>query len=375
MKILWMNHRDIANPKAGGAERTIYEIGRRLVLHGHEVDVLAGGWPGAMRHETIDGVRFHRYGNRVAPHLVHPFFLMYHSNADVIVDDMAHAAPWCSPWFSKKPGVVFFRHMHARTLKGQVTPYMAQTLTFLERHYSFFYKTWPFVTESSSSERDLNSLGVGSHRIIRIPPGVDTELFRPRAKTVEPSMVYFGGMRPYKRPEHALFALSILRNKGCRVHLTMIGDGPSLSLLKNLSFELGVHKDVSFVGRVPDERLSDIVSSSWVNLHCSFSEGWGLSVVESAAAGTPTVAYRVPGVSESVVEGKNGVLVEDGNVKALSNAVSSVIQAKGSMAETCRLTAEGYSWGRTSRNWETMLLELTCQADPFGERNCISKYS
>ena len=64
MKILWMNHRDIANPKAGGAERTIYEIGRRLVLLGHEVDVLAGGWPGAARHETIDGVRHHRYGNR-----------------------------------------------------------------------------------------------------------------------------------------------------------------------------------------------------------------------------------------------------------------------------------------------------------------------
>ena len=97
-----MNHRDIANPKAGGAERTIYEIGRRMVLRGHEVDVLVGAWPGAMRHETIDGVRHHRYGNRVAPHLVHPFFLKYHSNADVIVDDMAHAAPWFSPWFSDK---------------------------------------------------------------------------------------------------------------------------------------------------------------------------------------------------------------------------------------------------------------------------------
>ncbi|MDG7001787.1 MAG: glycosyltransferase family 4 protein, partial [Nitrososphaerota archaeon] len=303
MKILWMNHRCIRNPKTGGAERTIFEVGKRLVARGHEVDLLTGGWRNAPRHEDIDGIKIHRYGNRVLPHLVQPFYLKYHKDADIVVDDMAHAVPWFSPWFSSKPGVVFFRHLHARTLKGQVSPYMALMLTFLERHYPVIYRSWPFVTESNTSERDLSALGIEQSRITRIPPGVDSDLFKLGTKTDQPSIVYFGGMRPYKRPEHALVAVKLLLDRGRNVHLTMVGDGPSLPILKNLSSELALSKNVTFSGKVSDKELSRLVSSAWVNLHCSMSEGWGLSVVEAAASGTPTVAYRVPGVSETVVDG------------------------------------------------------------------------
>ena len=219
-----MNHRDIANPKAGGAERTIYEIGKRLVLRGHEVDVLTGSWRGAHHHETIDGVHYHRYGNRVAPHLVHPFFLEYHSNADVIVDDMAHAAPWFSPWFSDKPGVVFFRHLHARTLPGQTTIPLAKVLAWMERHYPHIYRQWLFITESMSSEQDLMRLEIPESRIVRIAPGVDTKLFCPKRKSDEPSIIYFGGMRPYKRPGHALIAFKLLLKSGISARLVLVGE-------------------------------------------------------------------------------------------------------------------------------------------------------
>ena len=92
MKILWMNHRCIKNPRTGGAERTIFEVGKRLVARGHEVDILTGGWQGASRHEAIEGVSIHRYGSKILPHVVQPIYLRYHKDADVIVDDMAHAA-------------------------------------------------------------------------------------------------------------------------------------------------------------------------------------------------------------------------------------------------------------------------------------------
>lgn len=350
-----MNHRCIRNPRTGGAERTIFEVGKRLVDRGHEIDLLTGSWRDAPRHETIDGIRIHRYGNRILPHLVQPFYIRYHRDADVIIDDMAHAAPWFSPWFSKKPGVVFFRHLHARTLKGQVSPYLAPMLSFLERHYSFIYQSWPFITESSSSERDLNSLGVDLRRINRIPPGVDIDKFRPGAKTATPSMVYFAGMRPYKRPEHALIALRLLRNRGHRVHLTMIGEGPSLHVLKQLSSELGLKGDVTFAGKLSDERLSNIVSSSWVNLHCSISEGWGYSILESAAAGTPTVAYRVPGVSETVKDGSTGTLVVDGDVAGLSRAIEDIFNMGGIFSNDARRYAVKYSWKATADKWEKLL--------------------
>ena len=343
------------NPRTGGAERTILEVGKRLVSRGHEVDLLTGGWQDAPRHEVIDGIKIHRYGHRLFPHLVQPLYLRYHDDADVIVDDMAHAAPWFSPWFSDKPGIVFFRHMHARTLKGQVSQPMASILSFLERHYSFFYKTWPFVTESNSSERDLHSLGIRVQRITKIPPGVDTSLFRPTAKTDEPSMVYFGGMRPYKRPEHALMALKLLRNRGVPVNLRMVGVGPSMPSLKQLAIDLGINGNVTFLGKLPDTLLAKVVSSSWVNVHCSMSEGWGYSMLESAAAGTPTIAYKVPGVTESVVEGINGFLVEDGDVSGLSNAVEDLFRLGVDWSGRSRRFAEQYSWESTTSRWESEL--------------------
>lgn len=350
-----MNHRCIKHPRTGGAERTIFEVGKRLVARGHEVDLLTGGWQGASRHEVIEGVRIHRYGSRILPHVVQPIYLRYHKDADVIVDDMAHAAPWFSPWFSAKPGVVFFRHLHARTLSGQVSPYLALVLSFLEKHYSFIYKYWPFVTESSSSETDLTSLGVELQRIVRIPPGVDTQMFRPGKKTAEPNIVYFGGMRPYKRPEHALIVLNLLRKKGHKVHLTMVGDGPSTFFLKSLSAELGLKDYVTFEGRVTDERLSEIVSSSWANIHCSMSEGWGLSVIESAAAGTPTVAYSVPGTSETVRDGSTGILVADGDVIGLSRAIERILIGGQQWSITSRQFAELYSWDASTDRWENTL--------------------
>ena len=354
-----MNHRDIANPKAGGAERTIYEIGKRLVLRGHEVDVLAGGWHGALRHETIDGVRFHRYGNALLPHVVYPAFLKFHSDSDVIVDDMAHAAPWFSPWFTRLPGVVFFRHLHSRTLRGQVSPQLALFLSFLERHYSSIYSKWPFVTESEASERDLISIGIDGDRITRIPPGVDTGLFRPQTKSQEPTLVYFGGMREYKRPEHALLALKVLLDKGINCNLTMVGEGPVLPQLLHLRSFLELERHVVFTGKISDTQLVDIVSSSWVNIHCSEAEGWGLSIIESSASGTPTVAYKVPGVSETVKHQVNGLLVEDGNLRGLVAGIEEMFQNVETISKSSRNYAYRYSWSNTTLMWESRL-KMVC---------------
>jgi glycosyltransferase involved in cell wall biosynthesis len=355
MKILWMSHRDIKNPRAGGAERTIYEVGRRLVLRGHEVEVLTGGWHGADRHETIEGVHFHRYGGMVTPHLVLPQFIRYHSDADVVVDDMAHAAPWFSPWFSDIPGVVFFRHLHARTLSGQTSLPLAKFLSWMERRYPFIYRRWPFVTESMSSKHDLMDLGIADGRVYRIPPGVDGNLFQSAKKSERPSIIYFGGMRPYKRPEHALIAFKLLLDSGISAELVIVGDGPSMPLLKSLSSSLNIDRYVKFRGHVSRDELAKTLAASWVNVHCSLSEGWGYSIMEAASSGTPTVAYDVPGVSETVVDRETGLLVRDGDVASLASAIGIAISTNVYFPDRCRKHAEQYSWDRTAEMWESIL--------------------
>ncbi len=359
MKILWLNHRCLKNPLSGGAETTIFQVGRRLVSRGHEIHLLTGGWEGARREEIISGIIIRRFGKRVMPHLALPAFLNEHQDADLIIDDLAHAMPWFSPWLSRLPGLVFFRHLHSRTLNGQVSSTLALGLSHIERQYSLIYKRWPFVTESESSRQDLISLGISHQRINLIPPGVDLATFKPSKKEQIPLIVHLGRLMPYKRTDHALLALNNLLKRGVRANLIIIGDGPMLRQLRSIVDEMNIQAHVTFTGKIASSQVADILSRAWVNIHCSVSEGWGYSTMEAASSGTPTVAYRVPGISSSVQNGKTGVLVEDGNIRELSFALEQVLEAPQTWISNCRSYAEKFSWDAATDKWEKLIANCT----------------
>jgi hypothetical protein len=159
MNILWLAHRDIKNPRAGGAERTIHEVGRRLVREGHTVTLLTSGFAKGSKTENIEGVKVLRYGHLVAVHLVVPYFI-FRGGYDVVINDLGHAIPWPSTLVRKGKRIVFFRHLHARSLPGQVNPFLAKIITAIEKTYPIIYSSTPFVTESLTSRNDLVSLSI-----------------------------------------------------------------------------------------------------------------------------------------------------------------------------------------------------------------------
>lgn len=354
MRVLWNNHRDVANPGAGGDARTIHEVSRRLVARGHQVTLLTTRMSGMPSESEIDGVRIVRYPGNVLPHFVLPIVASSKFVPDVIVDDMSHAVPWLSPWVTSHPGIVFFRHLHARTLSGQVSPPLAGFLTAIEKRYSRLYQRWPFVTESQRSVDDLISIGVPRDRCVRIPPGVDLQEFQPREKYDTPTIVYFGGFRDYKRPEHAIYLLKELLRRGWEARLVMVGGGTNLSRTERVAEGLGLSNSVQFRGRLKREHLAEVVARSWVNIHCSVHEGWGLSIMEAAAAGTPTVAYDVPGVNETVRNGSTGFLGSD--LDSLVGAAESIMASPNEWAVQCRSWASQFKWEDTTDSWEHALL-------------------
>ena len=134
VKILWLAHRDPMNPSAGGAERTIYEVCTRLVTRGHKIVLLTGGWKGCKPFENIQGIEIHRFGKIIAPHLSLPLFLLkYHY--DLVVNDLGHAVPWIFATILNKHNIVFFHHLHARSLQGQINPLFAYVIKAIERCY------------------------------------------------------------------------------------------------------------------------------------------------------------------------------------------------------------------------------------------------
>ena len=357
LRILWLSHRDPLNPKAGGVGRTIHEVCTRLAKNGHYVTLLTGGWNGCKKVEYIQGVKVCRYGRSFGPHITLPIYLAKYKY-DIIVNDLGHAIPWVSSPVLGKHTIAFFHHLHARSLPGQVNTLLAKTITSIEKCYFLIYRNTPFVTESSKSNADLKNLGIGEKMIHIIPPGVNRDLFQPIEKAESPTMVYFGGMRRYKRPEESIYLIETMIHKINNIELIIVGTGPQKTHLENLVRERKLQDSVKFTGRLDDKELAKVVASSWLNIHVSITEGWGLSIIEASSAGTPTVAYNVPGVVDTIENGINGLRVKDGDKEALAEAALEILNDPNKWWSSSVEVAAKYSWDRTAEMWDNLIHKI-----------------
>ena len=368
LRVLWLSHRDICHPSAGGAERVVFETSKGLIRMGFKVTWGSTSFHESKESQALEGVEIVRMGNYVSAHVKSPL-LVRSVKPDVVVDDLGHVVPWCSERLTPFPGTVHFYHLHQRTLSGQVTPALGSLLKWLERQYYWCYPRWPFVTISEQGVQDLLDLGISRKRISYIPVGVDLKKFYPGRKAPEPTMIYFGGFRSYKRPWIPLDVYRMLRGRVPKLRLFMVGDGPIRERFEKLTSKSN-WKGVAFLGRVSDDMLSKLVSEAWVNLHCSVAEGWGLSIIEAAAAGTPTVAFSVPGVRESVVDEVNGILVPDGNIPAFVTAVEDVLRSPDDWVATSRARALSHAWENSVHQWAEHLRLVACTHQPEFLRSC-----
>ena len=359
MRVVWFTHRDPTGMNAGGAERTIREVANRLARDGYSVRVIS---PASRRFQADakdinDTAAFLRIPvDPLTLHAMHPLLVRAMNNADVFIDDLAHVVPWATPFFTKKPVFPFFRHRHSTTLPLQVGPIQARFLASAERSYRHIYPGSTFVTESRASVEGLLELGIALPRIVRLPPGVDLNLFRPSTSVREQSVVYFAGLKPHKRPEQVLDLLRKLVERYPQITLTVIGDGPCRHSMEVKAKSLNLRDRVSFTGRLADPNLAEVVRHCRVNVITSFHERWCLTALEAAASGVPTVCYAVPGLMDSVNHGRSGLLVPAGDTAALAAAAESILSAPApGWAASCRLWAEEFDWQRAILSWEALL--------------------
>jgi glycosyltransferase involved in cell wall biosynthesis len=362
MKVIWFAHRDIQNPRAGGAERTIHEVSQRLQTFGIDVTLVSCLFPGSPSDVVVDGVQIHRVGGPITSH-IKVRSLIRSRRPDAIVDDLGHVVPWFSEWMGKAPGTVFFHHLHARTLSGQLSPPLALLFKQLETIYPRIYRRWPFVTEGAQSAADLLHLGIPRDRIVRIPPGVDLQRFRPSEKFPEPTIIYFGGFRDYKRAWVPVSIYWLLESRIQGLRLLMVGDGPSRRGVEANAYRNGRGR-IEFLGRVDDSYLAWAVSRSWVNVHASVSEGWGLSILEAAAAGTPSVAFAVPGVLEAIDPGVSGITVPEGEIDHLAAVTYQILCSCNEWVARSRRFAEQFTWQSSAEAWASHLKKVANGAWP-----------
>ena len=122
-------------------------------------------------------------------------------------------------------------------------------------------------------------------------------------------------------------ALSLINDKMPPYKLLVVGDGERFEFLKNLAYDLNISKNVSLLGYRQDIRELNLVADILLQPSTSF-EGIPYSIRDAMSARTPIIASSVGGIKESVENGKNGYLVDGGNINQLSRAILSLCKSK-----------------------------------------------
>jgi len=194
-------------------------------------------------------------------------------------------------------------------------PVMGRIGWFIESRLSpLLHRRNQYVTVSLPSARDLTALGVRSSQIAVVRNGLDeappATLELPRSAT--PRVVVLSRLVPHKQIEDALEAVAALRPRFPELHLDVVGGGWWQQRLVDHAELLGISEAVTFHGYVDDETKHRVLQRAWVHVLPSRKEGWGLAVIEAGQHAVPTIGYRSSGgLTDSVVDGVTGVLVDD----------------------------------------------------------------
>ncbi len=359
-----MNWQDRLNPRAGGAEAHLHEVFGRLAGRGHRVHLLVSGWPGAEPRVTIDGMDVHRAGGRHSFLFAGPRYHNRHFREpyDVLVEDL-NKVPLFSPRWSRAPVVLLVHHLFGATAFAEASLPIATGTWLLERPLAREYRGVPVQAVSESTARDLVRRGFDPD-IRVIPNGVDLESYSPDPLTprfAEPTILYLGRLKRYKRIDVILRAVAQLTAGGVDVRAIIAGTGDARPGLERLRDRLGLAGRVDMPGYVDEDEKRRLFRSAWVHVLTSPKEGWGITVMEAAACGTPTVASDAPGLRDSVVHGETGFLVPHGDVAALAATLRTLVEDAGLRSRLGRNAAERaatFTWERAARDTEQHLLEV-----------------
>jgi glycosyltransferase involved in cell wall biosynthesis len=236
------------------------------------------------------------------------------------------------------------------------------------------YRRAGFHAISESTRDDLVRRGVAPGRIRVIHPGIDAVRYAPAPgldRTDPPTFLYVGRLKRYKGVEVAIRALALAHRRRPDLGLDIAGTGDDLDRLKGLAASLGLESAVRFHGFVTEERKRELFRTAWANLFPSPKEGWGLTVMEAAACGTPSLASDSPGLRDSVRHEATGFLVPHGDAASLA---ARMLELAGDRALVERLGAEArrhalsWSWDDAAAATESHLTELAAGSGPLPPR-------
>lgn len=350
MKILVLNWQDIRNPLGGGAEVHLHQIFKRIAARGHSVTLFCSRFAGAGAEEVIDGINVIRHGRRnfFNYHVPFRYWTRFKNEGfDVVVDDV-NKVPFFTPWFVKEPLVGILHHFFGKSIFAETNVAGAMYVLAGEKLALRAYRTTPMAVVSESTRQELMKAGFPEGNLHIVSNCVDHSLYKQLSSARPQTIGYLGRLKNYKSAEDLLYAFEIVHREFPDLRLVILGEGNARPGLERIARELAISPRVNFLGHVGEiEKVSYLNQMKYV-VNTSSKEGWGLTVIEANACGVPVIASDVPGLRDSVLDGKTGLLYEYGNIEQLAEKMFLLLRDENLRTQ---LSQEAVAWARTF-DWE-----------------------
>lgn len=358
MNILIFSWRGPGHPHSGGAEKSTHEHAKDWVKVGHNVTLFTSSFEGGKSEEIIDGVNIIRRGTQILG--VHfSAFKWYlgasHEKFDLVVDQF-HGIPFFTPLYVRAKKLAFIHEVTKEVWRLNPLPKPFNLIpavlgTIFEPYiFKLFYKNTPFMTGSNSTKEELINWGIPESNITIIHHGLDKPLlkkFPPKEKKL--TLIFLGALAKDKGIEEAIQAFAAINSKKKIYEFWIVGKGEEhyTKYLKNKAKDLGLTGNIRFWGYVSEYQKYQLLAKSHLLINTSFREGWGLVVLEAALMGTPTIGFNVPGLRDSVINEKTGLL----SPKDPSLLAQKVLELVENKIKYERLRKNGFLWAKKF-TWE-----------------------
>lgn len=319
--------------RLGGVELATQDIAGNLAKSGNDVHIITSLDKGLSKKNNKDGFIIHRIFYPKIKFLGIIFF-------------------WLKCLFLIKK--INPEISHSQTIQMGFPCFMAKKLFDIPYivycHGSDVYFPWRFkkmiskwvlenadaiIVLTENMKKEINSFGFNLKNIFIIPNGIEPNESKDLSRNdmrkdlkideVEKIILFVGTLKNVKGIKYLIKAINIVKEKGLKTKLLLIGDGEQKKELEKLSDKLNLKENVNFIGRVNNKEIYKYMVASDIFVLPSLSEGLPVVILEAMASGLPIIATKVGGVPEILKDKENGFLVDPKNSEQIAEKIIHLI--------------------------------------------------
>jgi glycosyltransferase involved in cell wall biosynthesis len=212
--------------------------------------------------------------------------------------------------------------------------------SFLKRLFLFVCGQARHVTcVSHVQEEEMVKLGIEERKMSVFPMGIDETLLekgkqRKKERGGRPLTILSNrNLQPIYNLPLLIRALPLILKEEPDTKVLIAGEGPDRKSLEKEASDLRVTSSIQFLGRVPHEKMVDLLARVDVYISTSLFDGTSVSLLEAMGSGAFPVVTDIPSNREWISDGENGFLVPTGNESILAGKIVEAIRNKKLLAE------------------------------------------